>query len=178
MGKSSRNTSGHRVLKRHHRDLMRPRNLARSANRLPARLDGSTLTTYKDGLGDLRRQNALKRYLGNGWRNIAATPPVLIRAPTPKPCPLSINATQPAVGPRAGRHALGRALGGRSGSRVCARSGSMARIPRSRRGSGLRCRGAAHARSARSRSAGRSSAAAPCLRAPRPSSTWRRRWTP
>ena len=31
--------------------------------------DELSLTTMKDGLGDLRRQSALKRHTGKGWRN-------------------------------------------------------------------------------------------------------------
>jgi hypothetical protein len=55
MGKGLRNATGHHALKRCYRDSMRPRNLARSAERLPAHLDGSTLTTNEGATGDLRR---------------------------------------------------------------------------------------------------------------------------
>jgi hypothetical protein len=70
MGKGLRNATGHRALQmRHHRESMRPRNLARSAEGWLARLDGSTLTTMKGAIGDLRRQNALHGHVGNESRN-------------------------------------------------------------------------------------------------------------
>lgn len=67
MGKGSRNTTAPCAFKQRNCDSMRLRNLARSAERFSAWIDGSTLTVAKAVVAALRRQECYLALLGKTW---------------------------------------------------------------------------------------------------------------